>query len=440
MRAGERTPELVILAVIVLLVGGALAFGKSDSKSSSSSDKAAVGAGLPSKQKIQQIAKQVEKLRGLKFKKPIEPAVVSDKQATADQLREVDRSYPLKRRQADQELLELLGLVPPGTDLRKVLGDVSSDQVVGYYDTRSKKLRLVSGNGGDSPVLTEITLAHELTHGLEDQNFGLGEDDSTGGGADDEASARTAMVEGTASKIETDYATCCVDASALLTSSLGSLGSAGSLTKLPPYIQSSLLFPYTQGLAFINALYREADGWSLVNLAEKSKPPQSTEQILHPEKYVPPEKPLPVRLAVRPVLDIGWKKTDSGTMGEFDTAELVKLGSRKGAAGGAAGWGGGAYELWQRAGAACPHQPCRANDALVVSWRWDTVQDAREFAPLLALYVTEGLHGQQGSSSGTYEVGGASAVIVSRPRATTLAFAPDADLARRLATRAPADR
>jgi hypothetical protein len=435
MRAGERTPELVILVVIVLLVGGALAFGKSDSGSSSSGKSAA--SDLPSKQRIQAIARQVEKLRKLKFKKPVEPAVVSDKQATADQLREVDRSYPLKRRQADQELLELLGLIPPGTDLKNVLATVSSDQVVGYYDTRSKKLRLVSGNGGDSPVLAEITLAHELTHALEDQNFDLSEEDETGGGADDEASAKTALVEGTASKIETDFATCCVDTSALLTSSLGSLGSAGDLTKLPRYIQDSLLFPYTQGLAFVNALYRMAGGWSLVNLAEKTAPPQSTEQILHPEKFAPPEKPLTVRLRMRPMLDIGWKKTNAGTMGEFDTAELLKLGDRNGAAGGAAGWGGGAYELWQRSGAACSSQPCREHDALVVSWRWDSEQDAREFAPLLGKYVTAGLHGQPGASSGVYEVGGGSAVIVSRPRATTLAFAPDAALAHRLATRAP---
>ena len=225
-----------------------------------------------------------------------------------------------------------------------------------------------------------------------------------------------------------------------MTSSLGSLGSAGSLTKLPPYIQHSLLFPYTQGLAFVNALYQEAGGWSLVNLAEKTAPPQSTEQIMHPEKFAPPEKPLPVRLRIRPLLDIAWKKTDAGTMGEFDTGELLRLGDRNGAAGGAAGWGGGAYELWQQSGSSSCAQPCRSRDALVVSWRWDTEQDEREFAPLLGKYVVDGLHGQTGSAAGEWTVGGGSAVIVSRPRATTLAFAPDAELARRLATRAPTNR
>ena len=43
----------------------------------------------------------------------------------------------------------------------------------------------------------------------------------------------------------------------------------------------------------------------------------------------------------------------------------------------AAGWGGDRYELWQRGACAAP--PCRDDDVLVMKWRWDTREDAREF-------------------------------------------------------------
>ena len=99
--------------------------------------------------------------------------------------------------------------------------------------------------------------------------------------------------------------------------------------------------------------------------------PESTEQILHPEKWVQVEGPLPVRLDVS--LGDGWRRAARGTWGEWQTREL--LGGNADDA--AAGWGGDRYELWQRG--ACATPPCRENDVLVMKWRWDTAKDAREF-------------------------------------------------------------
>ncbi len=131
--------------------------------------------------------------------------------------------------------------------------------------------------------------------------------------------------------------------------------------------------------------------------------PESTEQILHPEKWVAVETPLRVSLDVE--LGAGWRRAVRGTWGEWQTRELLGGGSAKAAA---AGWGGDRYELWQRAG----------EDVLVMRWRWDTLADASEFeAALRGAPVAE----RDG------------AAVHARGDTVTLVLAPSASLARRVA-------
>ena len=394
-------------------------------------------AELPSPTRIEQIEREVEQIRGLEFKRAVKPKVVNPEVARREALRDIDKSYPAKARRADEELLSLLGLVPPNTDLRKLLEAVTGEQVIGYYDPRNKRMRIVSGNGADSPALVDITLAHELTHALEDQVFGLDEPE---GGTNDEATARTALVEGTASFVDSEFTRCCVNARDVLSGAFGALGAAEAMEKLPPYIQRTLLWSYTAGNKFVTALHRAAGGWRLVDTALRSQPPVSSEQIIHPEKYAPFEPPLPVKLRIAPLLGDGWKRAADGTLGEIDTSEILRLGNAGAAEDAAAGWGGGRYELWQREGEP-PDDcgvPCRGRGALVLSWRWDGARDAREFVPVLREYVTRGLKGRPAGDD-AWAVGGASegaVAIATGPAETTLAIAPDTGLARRLADRA----
>lgn len=67
--------------------------------------------------------------------------------------------------------------------------------MAGYYDPRTQRLAVVRQRAGAGP-LDDVTLAHELTHALEDQRFGL--DEADGEGDDDSATARLALTEGTA--------------------------------------------------------------------------------------------------------------------------------------------------------------------------------------------------------------------------------------------------
>jgi hypothetical protein len=304
------------------------------------------------------LAHRVEALRDLRFTRLPVPVKVSGDVARREGLEDLDRAYPASRRHADEAILRRLGLIGRGVDLRAVSASLYGEGgVAGYYDPRSKRLRIVTGAATGTRVLQEVTLAHELTHALEDQRFGLSPEE---GSNDDRALARLALIEGSASLVMERYLLRYFSAEEALAGVLGSAFSSGP--DLPPFLQAQLLFPYTSGMTFVQELRRRAGGrWTLVDLADRTRPPDSTEQVLHPDKYLRVEEPLPVALGVN--LGAGWQRRASGVWGEWATSELV--GEQA-----AAGWGGDRYELWHGS----------AGDVLVMRWRWDTRRDAREFA------------------------------------------------------------
>jgi hypothetical protein len=391
------TPFTVALVLLAMLLGAGFAFDSDEP--GKPAPKAAPA--LP----IATLEARVEKIRDLRFRTLPKPGEVSPAQARRDGLEDLDRSYPPARRHADEEVLKLLGLLGPDVDLRDVSATIFGQGVAGYYDPRSGRLRVVKGAETANRVLNEITLAHELAHALEDQRFGL-EDES---GADDASLANLALVEGSATAVMFNYAERHFSAEQTLGGLLSSLGQ--DTGDLPPFIEAQLIFPYIQGQAFVQKLYETGEGsWSLVNSAYRFRPPASTEQILHPEKYLRVEQPDRVRVDAQRVLAPGWRRHVAGTWGEWATGELI------GNARAAEGWGGDRYELWQRGADDCA-APCRGRDALVMRWRWDTAKAARGFEDSLREWVA----GRPGATA-----------VSSRGLEVALALAPEADLAQRL--------
>jgi hypothetical protein len=408
VRLKGLTGEGVIGVLLVALIVGGFVLGGTGSSSGGRSGTAAARAAAA---QVAPIARRVEKIRGLRFKHVPKPVIVSAAQTRADQLHDLDRHTTAADQNAATEVLELLHLVKPGTDLRAVEGNVAGEQVAGYYDTVRKRLAIVAGTGGADDVTSEITLAHELDHALDDQRLGLR--DLGSAGADDYVSAYTALVEGVATSVMDQYARRYIDPGRALGSAFASAGPALSSTKdIPPYLLASLLFSYTSGEKFVNELRRVGRGWKLVNYALRARPPRSTEQVIHPEKYFIDERPVPVPVSgLGTLLPRGWKRAATGTVGEFDTDQILKLGVSDVVAGdAAAGWGGGSYALWSRGSAS----------ALVLAWAWDTPLDATQFEGALRAYVTKALRGQ-------------AAVRTVGPSRTVLAIAPSLAMADRLA-------
>jgi hypothetical protein len=413
-----RTPFVVIAALIVALLGLDAALG------GQSSTEPRAGAAAGPVAPVDVIARRVETLRGQRFSSVPRPERVTADTARREGLEDFDRSYPRARRTVDEELLKLLGLVPPELTLREAAASLFGEGVAGYYDPRTRRLRTVSGAATGTRVLAETVLAHELNHALEDQRFPLlAKVSESGPGADaDAALARLSLVEGTATEVMQQYMGRYFTAEEALVGTLaGAFADTGSM---PAFLQAQTVFPYLGGREFVAELLRRAGGrWALVDTAERLRPPVSTEQVLHPERYFRVDEPRAVRMAVGGALGRGWTRAGAGTWGELQTRELLADSGGGGSAEAAAGWGGDRWELWRSRpleGSGCA-SPCRAADVLVMRWVWDTPRDAREFAARLGEWVTDRAEEVPGVATS------------SRGGAVTLVLAPDAATARRVA-------
>jgi hypothetical protein len=411
----------------------ALALGTEERSRSGSPDGSAGKRGMAlSSGDVAKIARRVERLRGLRFRRPVKPRFVTVEEGARILRRQVDTGYPLTRQRRDEEELKLLGLLKPSDDLGKILRATEQEQVLGFYDPTSKRL-VVIRSSGDSRAVLEITLSHELVHALEDQRFGF---EVHGGLSDDAAVGDSALAEGTATAVMTEYADRYVGIGGLLGASLGA--ASKTETKLPPFVEQSLLFPYIEGERFVDA-FRPANGsWRAVDRILELRRPRSAEQVLHPRKYALDERPVAVRIPpMTGILGKSWRLVDLTSVGEFDLRELFAIvgGSSDPAA--AAGWGGGRFALWRKgsfsAGGCRP--PCIENDVGLLRLAWDTPGDRVEGERALGRAFTHGLDGRrlaERSGVGLWSSRGGAIGMFGTDRRTTVALAPDASLTARI--------
>jgi hypothetical protein len=142
------------------------------------------------------------------------------------------------------------------------------------------------------------------------------------------------------------------------------------LDRAPRVFAEGLIFPYTKGFVFAQTLYSRG-GWATIDAA-LADPPISTEQILHPEKYLASPRDVPMATGVPPLTDTlgaGWVYRDTGTIGEFELGLMLRENDVSSFASAAEGWGGGQYDLYERG----------SNALLIMGTAWDTAEDATEF-------------------------------------------------------------
>jgi hypothetical protein len=370
------------------------------------------------------VARRVERVRGLSFDGLPKPEVISSARFGRISRREERRAGGAEGLPADQATVRMLGLLGPDERLAEA-STAGSDLAAAAYDTRRDRLYVIRDAVSADRALVEFVLAHELTHAIEDANFKLAE---PRGRSDDRALAELALGEGTATAVMVDYAARYLNPADLLTAT----AAIDDDTKgVPQFVVDQLEWAYIGGQRFVDALRELARGWKLVDYAIRSRPPVSTEQVLHPVKYVHDERPLPVAIGASELRRRGWRLADAGDAGEYATAQLLEVGAGDEAARrAAAGWGGDRYELWRRGVA--PGQcgdDCGRDLVLVVRWRWDTPADARQFATVARAYVSRGLDGEPDGSDAWRLDGGGAALSAGR-LATALALAPTVALAR----------
>jgi len=248
------------------------------------------------------VAKEVAKIRGLPLKTKIPNDVVDKGELRARLLAMAGEDKTRRETEAEGLALARWGMIPQATDYSALLIDLLTEQVAGYYDPKTKKLT-ISKSAGDDPAWAELVLAHEIDHGLQDQAFDLEKFEDLPATEGDAAAARRALVEGDgiALMIEVMLARQGTgapwsnpDVTKAIEKAMTVPGNGDALDKAPLAIRDSLIFPYRAGLSFVAAL-RRRQPWSAVDAAY-AKPPTSTEQIIHPERYLAGDEPLQVSL------------------------------------------------------------------------------------------------------------------------------------------------
>jgi hypothetical protein len=333
---------------------------------------------------------RVASARGLAFKTTVPARVLSDDEVARLLDREIDRSFRPGDLDRMERVYRRLGLFDPTQRLRDVLKALYGDQLAGLYDPREKALALTARGANQGGIalgairllsgrdlVGEMLIAHELTHGLQDQHYGLPTTsppltDAHG----DREIARRALLEGDATL--TSIAVLrggATDAATLEAAAAGLTGLSQELaTKhptIPAILREGLAFQYADGSRLVAALY-DRGGWGAVDRAHLA-PPTSSEQVLHPDKFLDArEEPDRVTLAGMRALERGgWTKTFEDTVGEHGlqvmAAAHLDAGNTRTVA---AGWGGDRLAAFERDG------------VVVMAWltSWDTEADADEFS------------------------------------------------------------
>jgi hypothetical protein len=318
-----------------------------------------------------QIEAQAADLRGLIPLDAVPNTFLTRSEFHAHYKQEMQASYsPEEVRQYLQELWLMRLVDNPSIDFYEASADLGSDDILGYYDPKQAHMYVITDKMSQLSPEAQVTLAHEYTHSLQDQHYHLDHVWPIGVADRDRVLAIRALVEGDATL--TGYAWGYTHMSGKDFKSLfeDRQISPDVQVKTPPYLGMLTIFPYVVGLQFVTKLM-DVGSFSTVNLALQD-PPRSTEQIMHPEKFLqtPIDQPKTVSMPdLVPALGAPWELGESNTLGELDLNYILQLNKATDPNKGADGWGGGKYAYYHV-----------AQEGLVYAKvTWDTDIDAQQF-------------------------------------------------------------
>ena len=347
-------------------------------------------------------------LRKIPFKTVVKRDVTAREELKTFLLKEIDEDKAAEEYRGDEMGMKALGFIPKDMNYKDIMIRVYSEEIAAFYDPKTKTMHLIRepdkkdakpkglletlfrGGGGFNKDENKTVIAHELTHALADQTYDLDKMQHAIKHDDDRAMALTSLIEGEATltmmaaqmkdwsgteiiKVRSED----LDRTFSLMGPLMSMGTGKSMKDAPPILADSLIFPYIRGLIFCAKLVNDG-GWPAIDLAYKN-PPLSTEQVIHPEKYLlKPDVPMELDLGT---IDAGseWKEVTRNVVGEMQVAVLLKAHSGKEAA---AGWDGDQFATLEGP---------QGKLGLIWVSTWDSEEDAREFARSYVRFQTHKL-------------------------------------------------
>jgi hypothetical protein len=318
-----------------------------------------------------EVLQETSEIRKLPIRRPVRSGAQTRAEIERMLIRNLDKSSKPEELKASELTLRKLGMTPEDFRLRDFLIGLLTEQVAGYYEPETQQFYLADwiDLDGQKPVM-----AHELTHALQDQHFNLKRFDKLPKHESDASLAAHALVEGDAMVLMMQYVMRSPTRQLAMLRSLvtGGAGSTEQYDKAPRVLRETLVFPYVQGSAWAGQLHKRGS-WETISSAYKNLP-QSTEQILHPEKYFALEAPLKVPFrSIASALGKDWKVAEQDVNGEWGYYLILDefLQSKETSQKAAAGWGGDRYVLYTG--------PNEGDVLLTQKTIWDTEQDAQEF-------------------------------------------------------------
>lgn len=340
--------------------------------------------------RLHEIRDRVSQIRGLPPYEKVEEGTITQEALAAyydAAFEELD-----EEEEADLEaasvVLRLLGLIGPDDDLRQIFTEEFSGIIAGQYVVDEDRLVLIGAAEGDLSISDELTIAHEYVHSFQDGKYGIDEfgkefleGDLEEDGYTQYSTTLDCLIEGDAELSQEQYAEQVFGPGWREQAAAQEAEDSSPDIDIPIFLLRDFAFNYNQCPEFVRALY-QGGGWAAVDAAYQN-PPDTTEQVLHVEKYR--ERELantgpPVDLTEQ--LD-GWKLLDSSQFGEFDVYNYaVTLTSDDIASTiAAAGWGSGWVRSYRN-----ENDPSRA--IVQLSLGWDSQQDLLEFLGVYGFMLT----------------------------------------------------
>lgn len=322
--------------------------------------------------------------------------------------------------QTQQDFYLALGLIEPDVDLVEAAFASQTSILLGYY-TPEEKVMYIIAESVNMFAEEEMTFAHEYVHALQDHHFDLStifNDEASG----DLLLATRSLPEGDARLVEDFFTIENIDRTQLdYTVYRYLLQEHPQIDGVSPALGIFTYFPYTAGEYFVLYLFLEGGfSWDKVNQAYQN-PPISSEQVMHPEKYLAGEVPVPVPLFdLAPVLGDTWHQIDRDVLGEAGfLVWLIDQIDPQTAIDAAAGWDGDTYMLWK-------DEADRL--VLVESSVWESEADAIQLFEAFQIYMNQREGEEQGfEEAGTHywEFEGGATHLSRQGRKINIIIAPD---------------
>jgi hypothetical protein len=373
-----------------------------------------------------------------------------------------------KKLERGEIVLKKFGLLDRDFDLKPFLLALLKEQIEAYYDSKSKTVNLLDWVSVDEQ---KPVLAHELTHALQDQHVDLEKwgdqtpsevsanyrDDVDHLSKDEIDTAREAVAEGQATAVMMDNILKPMGKSLIkdpevvefIKNQMNGGENSPVLARAPLLLSESLLFPYREGLSFVQDVWMD-QGQKAAFAGTLDRPPTSTWEIINPREFEKAKLPVvPLMPDIHPIVDNTYKPYDIGQVGELDLHILTELfGGDNAARDLTPSWDGGLYWAGQRLSATTPAELASTKSiSLFYLSAWKNAASAQAYSELYANALGRkysGLHKDDAAAhsapadapAGTveqvYSTNEGPVVITTRGRLVFVAESFDLDQARKL--------